>query len=254
MISFANKVMSAVIGKTHLFAVGQAGFIVKSLSGQLFGIDLYLSECVERVEGHDGFKRLLPKLFSPYDLKFDCLVASHPHFDHFDMDAIPQLMSNHFTRLYASVNCEKETRRLMMSQDNVSYVRPGEKITHGDFAMRFTTCDHGSGAPDAVGLVLAVDGKRIFFAGDTCLHTERAEEYLADGNIDILVAPINGAFGNLNEKECVDLTNAIRPKFTIPCHYGMFASHGGNPGLFIENMRKNNFSYLLMTQGESFTW
>ena len=66
---FALKVLTAPLGNTFLFCLGQAGFIIKSASGQLLGIDLYLSECVERVEGHIGFKRLLPKLLEPFDLQ-----------------------------------------------------------------------------------------------------------------------------------------------------------------------------------------
>ena len=57
---FAVRVRTAETGKTHLFYIGQAGFIIKSLSGQLLVVDPYLSDCVERVEGHVGLKRLLP--------------------------------------------------------------------------------------------------------------------------------------------------------------------------------------------------
>jgi L-ascorbate 6-phosphate lactonase len=45
------------------------------------------------------------------------------------------------------------------------------------------------------------------------------------------------------------------PGMTIPCHYGMFASHGGNPGLFFDIMKeqypKNKF--LIMAMGEQLT-
>ena len=68
MKDFALQVLTAPLGKTHLFSVGQAGFIIKSKSGQLLAIDLYLSDCVERVEGNVGFKRLLPKILNPDDL------------------------------------------------------------------------------------------------------------------------------------------------------------------------------------------
>ena len=50
MLNFATKILTAPLGKTHLFSVGQAGFIIKSSSGQLLGIDMYLTDCVERVE------------------------------------------------------------------------------------------------------------------------------------------------------------------------------------------------------------
>ena len=60
MNNFAIKIRTAPLGKTYLFSVGQAGYIMKSKSGQLLGVDLYLSDCVERIEGHMGYKRMLP--------------------------------------------------------------------------------------------------------------------------------------------------------------------------------------------------
>ncbi len=252
MSLLSEKILCAPVGKTRLFSIGQAGFIIKSKSGQLFGIDLYLSDCVERVEGHDGYHRLLPKILFPAELEFDCLVATHPHYDHFDMDSIPLMMDNPRTRLFASVNCEKEVERLKMLSRNIAYIRPCDRASVGDFQLRFTSCDHGEGAPDAVGLLLAVDGHRFFFAGDTCLRLDCVGEFLSEGTIDVMVAPINGAYGNLDEEECVRLAAAITPSVTIPCHFGMFASHGGNPGTFISCMKNHmpSLKYQLLTQGE----
>lgn len=248
MNDFAIKVLTAKYGNTYLFSAGQAGYIVKSKNGQLFGIDLYLSECVERIEGHIGFKRLLPKILSPYELEFDCIVATHPHVDHFDVDAMPQLMANKKTILYASAHCEKEADRLLMDKKKIVFVKPGDDYVCGDFKLQFINCDHGTGAPDAVGVILTVDDKNILMVGDTCLRLDRVDEYLSKGNIDVMIAPINGAYGNLNENECAILSDAIKPGFVIPSHYGMFASHGGNPGLFYQIMTekfpKNNFKFL----------
>ena len=69
-----------------------------------------------------------------------------------------------------------------------------------------------------------------------------------------MIAPINGAYGNLNELDCAVLSGLVRPRLTIPCHFGMFASHGGSPALFMDYMNKiyPGNKYLLMTQGESF--
>ena len=255
MNDFAIKILTAPLGKTHLFSVGQAGFIIKSAGGQLLGIDLYLSECVQRVEGHDGFKRLLPKLLGLEDLTFDVLVTTHPHFDHFDMDAVPQLMDGGKTKLFASTDCAKEVMRLLMTGENVTYVKPGDSHACGDFLLDFVNCDHGTGAPDAVGVSVTVDGKRILEVGDTCLRLDRVAEYTSSGPIDVLIAPINGAYGNLNERDCAILADALKPQLTIPCHYGMFASHGGNPGLFRQIMVEQypERKYLLMTMGEGIT-
>lgn len=255
MNDFAIRILTAPLGKTHLFSVGQAGFIIKSASGQLLGIDLYLSECVQRVEGHVGFKRLLPKILTPSDLRFDYLIATHPHYDHFDPDSIPQLMDNPKTELFASVECEKEASRLLMTGERCHYVKPGDCVRRGDFTLEFVNCDHGTGAPDAVGVIVTVDGKRIYEAGDTCLHLDRTAEYLLSGKIDVLIAPINGAYGNMNEAECAQFANALNAGITIPCHYGMFASHGGNPGAFYRIMKEQYPSrrFVLMAMGEELT-
>lgn len=252
MNKFVRNITEASTEKTYLFSVGQAGYIIKSKHRQLLGVDLYLSECVERVEGHIGFKRLLPRLLEPFDLEFDCLVTTHPHFDHFDIDSIPQMMSNNRTKLFASLGCRKEIERLLMMDRNVAYVKPGDICKAGDFLLEFVSCDHGNSAPDAVGLIITVDGKRIYETGDTCLRLDRKEEYMKKGPFDILIAPINGAFGNMNEEDCAELSHVLNPKVTIPCHYGMFASHGGDPGRFLCIMNENcpSNKVILMAQGE----
>lgn len=248
-----TRILLADSGKTVVFSTGQAGFVIKSRSGQLLGIDLYLSHCVERLEGNIGFKRMLPIPFAPHEIQLDCLITTHPHFDHFDFDSVPELMSNGRTKLFASTDCEELVHGLRMTNDRVAYVRPGDTRECGDFTLHFVNCDHGTGAPDAVGVIVEVDGKLIFEAGDTCLRLDRAEEYLSFGPIDAMIAPINGAYGNMNEEDCARLAAALRPKMTIPCHYGMFASHGGNPGLFIEKMKEScpDLPFTLMAQGEA---
>ena len=105
---------------------------------------------------------------------------------------------------------------------------------------------------DTLGVVVNVDGKIIYEAGDTCLRLDRINEIPQP--IDVLIAPINGAYGNLDENECAVLSEAIHPGFTIPCHYGMFASHHGDVGRFYDIMVEKKLPFLLMQQGEIFTF
>ncbi len=251
-MDFSDKIMSMPLGATYLISVGQAGYIIKSASGQLIAIDLYLSNCVERTEGHIGFKRLLPQILLPNEITFDFIVITHPHLDHFDIDSVPEMMANDRSRLFCSVDCKKIVNQTHMEyyDKNIQYVKPGENYSQNDLIFHFVNCDHGVGAPDAVGVVIEVDGKRIYEAGDTCLRLDRTNEILQWGNIDVMIAPINGMYGNLTEIECVELSKAIKPTTTIPCHYGMFASHGGNPALFYEKMSETGLSFSFMRQGE----
>lgn len=253
MPDYAIKVLSARAEQTHIFAVGQAGFIIKSRSGQLLAIDLYLSECVERIEGNKGFKRLLPKLLNPADINFDVVICTHSHLDHFDIDTMPEMMANGKTQLFCSLCCEKLIHQLQMEyySGNTTYIKPGDKFVIGDFNITFVNCDHGTGAPDAVGVVVKVDGKAIYETGDTCLRIDRLIEIPQP--LDVLIAPINGAYGNLNEEECAILSEALKPRITIPCHYGMFASHHGDVGKFYDIMTEKELPFLLMQQGEQYT-
>ena len=228
MLNFAEKVLSARIGRTHLFSVGQAGYIIKSKNGQLLAIDLYLSNCVERLEGHKGFKRLLPQILSASDLQFDAIICTHPHLDHFDVDAIPEMLSNGTTKLFCSVNCSELVKQTMLDyhKKQIYYVAPNDYVDCGDFHIKFMPCDHGKSAKDAVGVLVTVDDKIIYEVGDSCLRMDRVKD-LPEG-INVLIAPINGLNGNMNGEECSELAAALQPKLTVPCHYGMFASHGGD--------------------------
>lgn len=252
---FSEVLMNALKGVTSLFSMGQAGYIVKSQSGETLGIDLYLSECVEPVEGHDGYHRLLPQIVKPEDLCLDVVIATHFHRDHFDIDAMQGLMANGKTHLYCAYDCEEDVKRLGIDECRVTFVKPGDRYIVGRFDIRFIHSDHGVGASQEVGVLLTVDGKNILEVGDTSLHIDWKEEYLSAGPLDVLIAPINGAYGNLNEKEQVLLTKALQPKLTIPCHFGMFASHGGNPGLWRELLLQQlpQQKYKLFTMGEGIT-
>lgn len=249
MLEFAMKVLSAK--GTSIFSVGQAGYILKSNSGQLLAIDLYLSECVERVEGNKGFKRLLPLILGPSDLVFDVVICTHPHLDHFDIDAIPEMISKG-SQLFCSIDCERLIHQLQMEyySESIIYVLPGDRYTVGDFDIAFVNCDHGVGAPDAVGVVVKVDGKIIYETGDTCLRLDRISEIPCP--LDVLIAPVNGMYGNMNSEDVAALAELVRPSITIPCHFGMFASHGGDIKKFYDIMTENSLPFLLMQQGEQY--
>lgn len=237
---------------TQLVSLGQAGFILKSQKGQTLGIDLYLSDCVERVEGHDGYHRLMPKIIEAQDLQLDVIIATHFHRDHFDVDAMTDLMLNKNTHLLCAYDCKADVEQLDIDINRVTYVKTGDKVHIGDFEIFFTHCDHGDGAPQAVGALITVDGKNILEVGDTSLHINWKDEYLSVGPLDVLIAPINGAYGNLNEQENVLLTQLLCPRLTVPCHFGMFASHGGHPGLWRKLLLEQipNQKYKIFTMGE----
>lgn len=249
MLDFVAKVLNTK--GPCLFALGQAGFIVKSSNDQLLAVDLYLSNCVERLEGHKGFKRLLPQILGPSDLSFDYVICTHPHLDHYDIDSVPEMVC-HGAKLFCSLDCEKLNKQLLMDyyNDSITYVKPGEHYTIGDFEIFFVNCDHGTGARDAVGVIVKVDGKIIYEVGDSCLRLDRISDIPKP--LDVLISPINGAYGNMNSDDTVVLAENLKPSITIPCHYGMFASHGGDLKRFYDLMNEKKLPALIMQQGEAY--
>ena len=236
MNRFSDSVINAKVpsGKVGVFWAGQAGYVIKTHSGKLIGLDLYLSDCCNR---YCGFKRIMPYLFDVNDFEFDLLLASHAHYDHFDVDSVPALMQNGKTELICANDVKVECERLSLS-DNVTYVKCDDVIVRDEITVKAVPCDHGADTPDAVGFLINIDSKTIYFAGDTSYR----EDYLQNieiQNTDLLILPINGAFGNLNEEQASLVASVLNPNLTVPCHFWNFGEHGGNPAVFADCMRKN---------------
>ncbi|MDR1689365.1 MAG: MBL fold metallo-hydrolase [Clostridiales bacterium] len=249
MLNIAKDIADLPNGESFIIFLGQAGFAFKSAAGTLIGLDLYLSDCVAE---YDKYKRLMPYILEPDEIAFDALIATHAHYDHFDYGSMAQLMENGATKLYASHNCESEVLKLNMKNDGITYVKAGDTAVFRDIKLEFVFCDHGKSAPDAVGVVIDIDGKLVYIAGDTCLRLDKVSEITKGRTFDIMIAPINGAFGNLNEVEAVKLCEAVKPKIIIPCHFWNFAEHHGDPGKFIEETENKlpGQKYTLMRMGE----
>lgn len=249
-MNLANKLF--LDGKTSFVFVNQAGFLMRSKTGTMIGLDLYLTDCVERF---DGFKRLAPKVLQPNDLNLDYVIASHWHLDHFDIDAMPLLMANGKTKLICAEDCHDHVKNLHLDESRVTYVKAGDTVQCGDVKLHAVFCDHGTGAPLAVGFVIEIDGYKIYSAGDTCLRLDKAQEIAKYGPFDIMIAPINGAYGNLNEYDNVSLCEYHKPKLSIPCHFWTFAEQHGDPGVWMNNMMEKlpDQKFMLMAPGEQIT-
>ena len=228
---------------------GQAGFILEDAAGYRVGIDLYLSNCCER---YFGFKRLMPYLYNPQELQLDLLVATHAHYDHFDPDSVPLLMGDGKTQLVCARDVREEAERLHLDGSKITYLGHGEQFENGSICIRALACDHGELAPDALGLLITFGGKTIYITGDTAYREDIFSDPAVHG-VDLLILPINGAFGNLNEAQAAAAAGMVRPALTVPCHYWNFAEHGGNPDLFAKAMQttQSEVPYLLMRPGES---
>ena len=240
-----------------LFWISQAGFVYKTPSGKVIYIDPYLTDYVHRLlpnEGY-GFKRIMGTPIEAEEVEADYVVSTHSHPDHFDVDAIAILAQGPRVHFVGAPDCRAEYAKLGIAPERYSIFTAGQTLDYGDFALTGVYADHGDLAPDALGVVLTVGDIRVWQVGDTAYRPDRWREVFALG-IDILIPPINGAYGNLDGVEAARLAHDTRAAIAIPCHFWMFVEHNGNPAQFMEACKElaPEVRPLLLSQGESFIY
>lgn len=244
-------------GSLAIFWIAQAGFVYKTPSERVIYVDPYLSNCVNRMLGHlfYGFKRIMLTPIEPEEVEADFVICTHSHPDHFDYDAIPILARNPRIRFIGAPDCRAEFQKLGIAATRYTILERGQTLDCGDFSVTGVYADHGELAPEALGIVLTVGDIRVWHVGDSAYRPERWGDVFALG-IDVIIPPINGAFGNLDGVAAARLAHDAGAKVAIPCHFWMFAEHGGDPAQFLEACKQYapEVRPLLLSQGELFVY
>ena len=240
------------LGSLAIFWISQAGFVYRTPAGKIIFIDPYLTDCVERLH---GFKRIMGTRITAEEVVADYVVSTHAHEDHLDVDAVPILLKNPRTCFVGAPDCEDRYQDLGVPKERYLILQEGQKLYFGDFSLTGIYADHGKLAPDALGVKLSVDQISVWQTGDTGYRPDRWQDVFNAG-VDVLVPPINGAFGNLDGVEAAKLACDVGAQIVIPCHFWMFAGHNGDPAAFVEACKQYapNAKALLMSQGESFVF
>ena len=217
-----------------IFYLAQAGFCFKTAAGVVVCMDAYFSDCCER---EFGFKRMIPPLIKPDEMPFDIFLSTHSHFDHLDPDALPMLAGNENSIFVGAPDCQGFYTNAGLSSERYEIISQGQTCCLKDIEFRGIYADHGDLAPDAIGVLMTADGIKIYNTGDTAYRPDKIAESL-NTDIDVLIAPINGAFGNLDHAEACRLAEVLKPKVVIASHFGMFLEHEGQPWEFLKNAKE----------------
>lgn len=234
-------------GTIVIMWIGQAGFVIKNSKGDMVAIDVYLSDLAEK---QDGNKRLTPAIVTAEQLDAGLILASHNHTDHLDLESLPVMLQRN-TELYCSTGCCKPCEEANLPMEKVHTVKEGDSFSLKGFKVQVVFADHGDASPDAVGFLIETEGIRIYFTGDTSYQYKRMMPAL-EKEIDVLLVPINGEYGNMNETDAAMLAKQSEAKLTIPCHFWTFARHQGSPYIFELAMNKlaPEQQVYVMAQGE----
>lgn len=153
------------------------------------------------------------------------IISTHPHFDHFDPGAINQLLKPE-TEVVAKKGCDLKQLKTTKARE----IEIGEELEAQGVKIRAVHAynEHRFRSPGqpfhpkglGMGVILEVEGKKLYYAGDTDSIPEMRA--LKDEGIDVAFLPIGGTY-TMDAPEAAEAAQAIRPKVVIPTHYNFLS-------------------------------
>ena len=188
------------------------------------------------------------------DLDPDFIVLTHGHSDHIG-DALPIAK-----RTGATIISTYELASWLGDQGaKASAQNHGGWCKYPFGAVKFTPAFHSSSVPDKngvpiylgepAGVIIQVDGKTVFHAGDTALFSD-LKLIGDDVAIDLAFLPIGEHFV-MGPKDAAKAVEFLHPKAVVPIHYGTFSPLFGDPKEFARLAEGKGAKVVILQPGES---
>ena len=170
---------------------GHSSFRIKTKKGLVFYIDPFKG---------DG-----------YDLYADVILITHDHFDHCNIEIVPQ-------------------------KKDCTVIGPKQAMTDGQYNTFEINDIRIEAVPaynkfhskdECVGYIMELEGRKIYFTGDTGI-TDEMSSY-PEKNLDLIFVPCDGIY-TMDLEEAKLCTQIVKAKFCVPVH--MVPQSGGEAPLF----------------------
>jgi len=226
--------LSTPPGRLAITWLGGAGFVFRAGAGPTVALDPYLSDALDH---YYSWKRLplSPIPMSPAELRADLVLTTHAHEDHLDPETIPALAAAGEAIFAGPAMCVAAMREWGLPARRIAEINRGEERALAGVTVRGVRAHHvspaGAQTPDAIGYVFDLGGVRVYHTGDTLYHPELKQ--VAALRPDVMLACINGGYGNMGPEDAARLTAEIEPATVIPMHWGLVAENTADPDRFV---------------------
>lgn len=186
--------------------------------------------------GHDSFRIEGEKTIyiDPFQITggppADIILVSHDHRDHCSPEDIKKVQKADtiiITTSAAAANLQGDVRA----------VTPGDSLMVAGIQIETVPAYNvnkfrSPGVPfhpkesQMLGFIIAIDGERIYHAGDTDVIPE-----MTDIKADIAMLPVSGQYA-MTPEEAVEAARIINPKVAVPMHYGAIVGSQENAEKF----------------------
>jgi L-ascorbate metabolism protein UlaG (beta-lactamase superfamily) len=163
--------------------------------------------------------------------RVDLIALTHGHDDHVGQTV--DLAQRFSCPVVAQVELAAWLSRNGVSQDALTAFNKGGTVEQAGITITMTDAKHSSSCEDgtyggeAAGLVLGVDGTKVYIAGDTCVFGDMQ----LIGRIyepALAVLPIGGHY-TMDPREAAVALELLGVERCLPCHYGTFPLLAGTP-------------------------
>src|SRR3989344_6545416 len=162
--------------------------------------------------GHSSFRINLIYL-DPYQIheteKASLILITHSHYDHFSQKDMNKIQSKD-TIIITPEDIKIPSIKLKPFQETIQKGIKIQTIPSYNINKKFHPKEN-----NWLSYILEIENKRILFCGDTDL----IPEFNQLNDIHIAFLPIGGTY-TMNVVEAVEAVKIIKPKITIPMHYG----------------------------------
>lgn len=148
----------------------------------------------------------------------DVIFITHDHYDHYSEEDIDKVVKED-TIIVVPEDLKTKLLKKGWKEENIITVRPNEIYTVKNIEFKtipaYNVNKQFHPKENAwVGYLLEIEGVTYYIAGDTDITEENKKV-----KSDVAFVPVGGTY-TMDYKEAAELINEIKPKVTVPTHYG----------------------------------